>query len=199
MPFKELISKIHELFSGVIEAANMAQNSFIYNNLKFLEDIKTIAVCIRDEEKTLSQALLKEAKVGNPAAAAYMSIPAHLYRISGYIDSISSSLEKKIKGEVLFSDKAVSEVNFLFENLKDILSNTGDMILARNRIIAAYISEAEANISKTANDFSTKHEERLIEGSCLAAASSIYLELLSTFKAIAWHAKEVANNLKGGQ
>jgi Na+/phosphate symporter len=113
------------------------------------------------------------------------------------LQRIASDVERKIKEGILFSDKAMSEINLLFERTKDILGNARDMALARNRVIAAYIKESEAEIVRTANDFSTLHEERLIEGLCMPKASSVYLEMLDAVKSIAWHSKEIAKDLAG--
>ncbi|RMD51794.1 MAG: hypothetical protein D6828_06715, partial [Nitrospirae bacterium] len=41
-------------------------------------------------------------------------------------------------------------------------------------------------------DYSTAHEERLIEGLCLPINASIYLHMLDAIKGIAWHGKKIA-------
>ena len=75
-------------------------------------------------------------------------------------------------------------MNYLFEKTRDILTNTGDFILARNKLVASYIKESETSITHSANDFSTQHEERLIEGTCSPRAAPLYLGILDAFKGI---------------
>lgn len=196
MELKSLISKVYELSTSAVDTSELIQKALIYNNLKVLEDIKDILKGIQNEATPLTEEFIEKAKTDS-VSAFYIAVPGHLGKIADNIDKVSTAVSLKIKEGILFSDKAMDEINFLIEKIKDILSNTSDMILARNRIIAGYINESEANISHTANDLSTKHEERLIEGLCLPMASSIYIEILDAIKAVAWHAKEIAQGLKG--
>jgi Na+/phosphate symporter len=196
MPLKELISEMHDLFPVMAEGMDLLQRGLIYNNLKVIEEADDVLRPVREKEVALTEGILKE-RTAEPLAARYASVPAHIRRLADEIGRIASTLRDKVKEGLLFSDRAMSELNFLFEKTGDIMANTRDTILARNTIIAGYIKESEASLSRSANDYSTRHEERLIEGLCLPRASSAYLELLDAFKGIAWHAKEIAMDLTG--
>jgi Na+/phosphate symporter len=194
MALKEIVSETHDLFSDMIDGLDRLHEGFIYNNLKSVEEARPEFAAARERGPRLTEALLRE-RDDNPNAVIYVSVPSHLERSAAELERIAASLDAKIREDLLFSDKAQSEVNFMFEKIKDILSNTRDMLLARNTIIGNYIMESEHALTMSANDFSTQHEERLIEGVCLPKASAVYLELLGAFKAIAWHSKEIASAL----
>ncbi|MBI4823312.1 MAG: hypothetical protein HY805_03665 [Nitrospirae bacterium] len=196
MELKALITRLHEHSTSTIDMSDAIQKALIYDNLKLMEGIKGTVSCILKEEGSLTEKFIENLK-SNPDAAFYVAVAGHLGKIADSIGRVGDAVAQKINEGILFSDKAMDEINFLIEKTKDILSNTSDMILARNRIVAGYIAESETNISNTANDFSTRHEERLIEGTCLPKASSLYIEILSAFKSIAWHAKEIAQGLRG--
>lgn len=194
MALKEIISEMYDLFSGMIDGLDRLHEGFIYNNLKAVEDARPAFAAARERGAGLTEALLRE-RDDSPVAAIYISVPSHVERSAAELERIAVSLSAKIKEDLLFSDKAQSEVNFMFEKIKDILANARDMVLARNSIIGNYIIESERALMMSANDFSTQHEERLIGGVCLPRSSAVYLALLDAFKAIAWHSKEMASGL----
>lgn len=196
MALKELVSELYDLFPVMTDSIELLQKGLLYNNLKAVQEGGAALARIHEREVPLTEALVKEGKTESQAGH-YVAVPAHIERLVQNIERISTCLQGKIREDVLFSDKAMSELNFLFEKIKDILVNTKDMVLARNTILAGYIKEAAHAVTLSANDFSTRHEERLIEGLCLPRASSMYLELLDAFKGVAWHAKEVARDLIG--
>src|SRR3990172_5360717 len=134
MAIKELVSKTYELGQAAMDSIELLQRGFIYNNLRMLDDMRDISARIEGAEKELTEKIREEARA-NPAAAFYRNVPSHLMEIALKLDAAARSIATKVGQGVLFSDKAVDEVNFLLEKLKDILSNTNDMILARNNII----------------------------------------------------------------
>lgn len=194
MALKEIVSEVYDIFTGWVGGVDLLQEGFIYGNLKHLEEAGAAFGGMRGAVAALGGELARE-KGGSPLAGTYSSLPSHMESIAGDLDKIASTVGRKVAEDLLFSDKAVNEVNFLFEKTRDILVNTRDMVLARNTIIGSYLVEAEHALVVLANDFSTRHEERLIEGLCLPRASAVYLDLLDAFKGIAWHAKEIARAL----
>jgi Na+/phosphate symporter len=194
MPLRELMIQVYGLFPKLIEAVELLQRGLIYNNLQSLEEAERLAREVLKKEHAMTEEVIK-LSADFPQAGRYIPIPGHIERIGNYIENMSRALRVKARENILFSDKAMDEMNFLFEKIKDILGNTADMVLARNLIIAGYIREAESSVERSANKFATLHEERLIEGLCLPKASAIYLELLDAFKAVSWHSKEIVQRL----
>ena len=191
---KALISKLHELNQSAEKCMYLLQNAFIYHSSKSLDECESRTKEIRQNEKVLTGELLEGAKA-DPHITVYVSVPGHFERIGGFIEAISRSMRTKIKEGLLFSDRAVSEISFLLKRTEEVLQNTGDMILARNIIIREYVKESAAEISRSANEFATMHEDRLIAGVCVPKASPLFLELMDAIKGIAWHAKEIAIEL----
>ena len=136
-------------------------------------------------------------KKEEPRVSSYVSIPSHIGRISDGIGRIAASVKGKIREDVLLSDKAIAEVDYLFGRTRDILVNAKDMVLAPNTLVARHMAEAERAVEKIADEYATMHDERLIEGLCTPKASQIYLQMLDAFKSIAWHAREIAKDLAG--
>ena len=191
---KQLLKEMHEIGNNAESCIFFLQTAFIYNSTKPLEDCGVKTDSIKKKEVDLTKKITELVRK-NPDLKPYISVPTHLLGISDNIEKLVELLNKKIKDNILFSDRAVTEVSFLLQRLADILGPVSDIILARNIILGRYIQESEAGVTKRAIEYTTLHEERLIEGLCLPVASSLYINMLDAIKGIAWHAKEIATRL----
>lgn len=191
---KELLRAMHEMGNNAENCISLLQTAFIYNNSKPLKDCVAKVDAIKKVEAHLTKKAAELAR-DNPDLKPYVSIPVHLLRIGESIEKLTELMDKKIKDNILFSDRAVTEITFLLQRLIDILRPTSDIILAKNTILRRYVEESESGIVKRATEYATLHEERLIEGLCLPVASSLYINMLDAIKNIAWHAKEIASKL----
>lgn len=172
------------------------QRAFMKNSLDPLNACREKLAAIRDGEQELVKKL-KELARKDETKKEYANIFHHLMRICDDLAELTAPLEKKIKGKILFSDRAVTEISFLSQNLAELLKATGDMILVKNPILIRYVMESETMVAKMTIDYATHHEERLIEGLCHTEASPLFLNILDIFKKIAWEAKEIAKGVSG--
>lgn len=191
---KETLKTLSDISDILEECISSLQTAFIYNNLSPLIEVSEKLNALKKQADLLTEKVVTLAR-DNPDLRHYVPIPTHIFRIAENIEKVSEAISTKIKEDILFSDRAVSEVTFLFQRLIDIMRPASDLILAPNSIIGNYIRESEAGIVRRANDYATLHEERLIEGLCLPKASALYINMLDNIKNIAWHCKEIANKL----
>lgn len=191
---KALISKLYDMNQSAERCMYLLQNAFIYHSSKSLDECDARTKEIGQNEKVMTEELLKAVKT-DPDIDVYLTVPSHFGRIGGSIEVISRCMRTKIKEGLLFSDRAVSEISFLLKRTEEVLQNTGDIILARNTIIREYVKEAATEISRSANDFATMHEDRLISGVCMPKGAPLFLEIMDAIKGIVWHAKEFAVKL----
>ena len=176
------------------ECVYLLQNALIYNSSKSLDVCEAKIKEIKDNEKILTPEFVERAKE-NLDVGVYVPVPRHIERMGHFIEDITRCTRMKIREGILFSDGAASEITFLMERMQEVLKKVSDMILARNAIIREYVKESVAEIGRSANDFATMHEERLIEGLCMPKASPLFLDILDAIKVVAWHAKEIAEKL----
>ena len=104
-------------------------------------------------------------------------------------------LEKKIKDGVLFSDKAVTQTNYLFDQHAGMIRSILDIVKTDNDFLKKYLLEEARKLVQACADFATEHEDRLIEGVCLPQAAPIFLAILDRFRTIGEHEMELANLL----
>ncbi len=191
---KEIVKSLHEACDDAEDCLSLLQTSFLYHSLQHLHECQRKIHHFRGLEPQLTREMSELAR-DHADAKPYVSVPGHLARIGECTEKLSECIEKMVKERILFSDRAIEEVTYLFQRLMDILRPLSDIILARNTILAKYVSESEAGVVRRALEYATLHEERLIEGLCIPFASSLYLNMLDEIKNIGWHAKEIATKL----
>ena len=104
-------------------------------------------------------------------------------------------LKSMIQENVFFSDRAVKEVNDIFQEAMDLLENIPDLIVTQDKPLAQHIGEQVRSVFKIANGYSEEHEERLIQGVCTPKSSPLYLGILESLKGIIGHTLEVSGKI----
>lgn len=194
---KDLCRTLHEMGNDAEDCVCLLQTSFIYSSLQTLADCREKALTFREKEPQLTREAAELARQKEDMRP-YVSVPVHLMRIGESTEKLAGCIERMVREQVLFSDRAIEEITYLLQRLMDILRPMSDIILARNAIMAKYVNESEAGVVKRALEYATLHEERLIEGLCIPFASSLYIRMLDEIKNIAWHTKEIATKLTSG-
>lgn len=121
-------------------------------------------------------------------------VPTHLERIGDNIELLIRCSNSIIEEGICFSDKALREINILFENLTELLQYVGDIIKTNNKVLVTHVLEGIKNFQETVNEYSIWHYDRLIEGSCLPKASSSYLAIIDYLSEIASHIKWITRS-----
>jgi Na+/phosphate symporter len=122
-------------------------------------------------------------------------VPMHLERVGDNIESLAGAVRKMIGEGILFTDRAVREVNSLFEMTIEMLECVRDALRTGNRTLIRNILMVSRQLDLMANEFALFHEQRLIEGVCQPRASSLYLAMFDHLKGIEWHARQIGEKL----
>jgi Na+/phosphate symporter len=111
------------------------------------------------------------------------------------IEGIIDRLKPMVRDHILFSERALREVNEIFQETMDLLESLPDLILTQNKQMAQHIGEQVRSVFKIANGFSEEHEERLVEGICIPKSSPTYLSILESLKGVIAHTLEVSGKI----
>ncbi|HEX9024777.1 MAG TPA: hypothetical protein VF799_13160 [Geobacteraceae bacterium] len=187
----QLIKEMSELGRNTDACLSLLQAAFINNSLEQLKECRDKVAEIRKAEVELAVKVTDAAKQSSEMKQ-YVLVPQHILRIAENIEALAEKTAKKVKDNILFSERAITEITFLLQRLKEIIMSANDLLFCENTILNSYVEESEANLVKTCIEYATQHEERLIEGLCLPVSSSIFLTMLDCIRNIAWHAKEIA-------
>lgn len=164
---------------------DLVRLGFNRHSLGDLEEAEKIGTDIHNREEELTALL---AKTGSPLTA----IPGHLERIGNNLESILNSARTKVDKGILFSDKAVNELNTLFESTSELLWSLGDAIMTSNRVLLDHIMKKGKELVNLADEYADFHEERLVRGICVPQSAPLYLAILDSLKGVSWHIRKSA-------
>jgi Na+/phosphate symporter len=190
----ELVHEMHALGTKTGECLALLQKAFIFSDRESLDHCVAQLAELKEGELKISKKIADAARQ-DKAKDSYSCIPKHFLEICENLETLAGMLQKKITENILFSDRAITELSFLSQSLIEILNAATDLVLVKNPILIRYVQESETMVEKATNQYATHHEERLIEGLCLQVSSSVFLKILEAFKGIARNAKHIAESM----
>ncbi len=189
--FNGYLKKMCDNLNSANDCLTLLYSALTHNKTASVNECKEKVTLIKKTETDLAEKITYLAQKDH-SFKTYVSIPQLVFRIGDNVDKLNEIIGKKIRENILFSDRAVSELSILFRKLKEALTSTSDLLATKNPVLVKHINECEEDIVQKALEFATHHEERLIEGLCLPIASSLYLNMLNSIRCIAWDTKEIA-------
>ncbi len=97
--------------------------------------------------------------------------------------------------EVPFTERAMREINSLFEKGIELLECLRDALVTENRVLVRHIIGSGIQFAQLAKDYAMAHQQRLLAGLCHPRASSVYLEMLEELKGLEEHIRQSAQQL----
>jgi len=132
---------------------------------------------------------------GREWAKPYLSMASSFDRMSSHIEGIVERLKAMTRDQVLFSDRAIREVNDVFQKAMDLQESLPELIRNQDKPVAQHIGEQVRSVFKIANGFSEDHEDRIIQGICMPKSSPMYLGILESLKGIFTNILEVSGKI----
>ncbi|GJQ60714.1 MAG: hypothetical protein D8M57_16600 [Candidatus Scalindua sp. AMX11] len=182
-----------EMISHTKEMLGMLEKGFKKHNLEFLEKVEGLEENLYKDSEILLNSLLgaQESK----EIKHFIPVPEHFNRIGNGLNKMFKAVNKKVTDDILFSDKSVSEANTLFSQLQELLDGLRNCINTCTGSLVEQICSSVKELCERADEYAIFHEERLISGVCTPNNAPIYLDILDSFKSIAWHIGEISRNI----
>jgi Na+/phosphate symporter len=194
---EQVRSEILEMCRQTIEMHRLAWEAFRRQDSRPLDAAEEIGHAIHQREKELTERIPRKFTGHTPAdhGADLYFLPMHIERVVSDIDTLLRTLRAMLHDAVPFSERAMREINSLFEKSVELLECMRDAIGTRNKVLIRHIREEGGRFERMINEFALFHQERLVEGLCLPKASSLYLAILDSLKGIESHAREIVQKL----
>jgi Na+/phosphate symporter len=160
------------------EMLGLAYYGLKNHSLKKIEEARQVRKKIHSLNEELTIILVAE------KLSSFVGLPGLFEQIGSEIEKILSSIQIKIKEGLMLSDKAVAEVNILFEGTDELLECLRDSIKTGNKVLIQHIIKRINELNNLVSQYSTEHEERLIGGVCMPKIAPIYLDILYSLKAV---------------
>ncbi|MEW6137398.1 MAG: hypothetical protein AB1733_04125 [Thermodesulfobacteriota bacterium] len=179
----------------LIEMTQLLHKTLLVYDPEKLEECERLAEEIHSEEKGLTGDLVCHPDTRGEVLRTVVLFPGRLERMGDLLESIITVARIKHRDGIVFSDKALAELDQLFSLFVDMLRNFQDVLVTRNKTLLEYICIEGRKVTQVALDSNVAHEERLCEGICSPKASSLYLDILDSIKNANHHLMQMAENL----
>lgn len=191
--------KFNPIFAKLIDMVGAARDAFNRHSGASLEQLKKLhgdlALQIKAAENELGTLAAKASGTQRASLTRLQSILTHLQMMGDNLVELSTPIGRKMKEGILFSDKAVSQANQLFDHLTGIVRSILDILKTDNHFLKTYVLEKGQQLTQDCNDFATEHEARLIEGLCLPQAAPLFLAMLDSMRTMGQRAVNIARIL----
>jgi len=192
----EHLAHVGSVADKLISMLGAARDAFNRHRRHYLEDLQKKGREVADEidaaKSGLEQILSEQTNEQRIALLRYHSILSHEQIMAEKIAALTEPLSRKIQNGVLFSNKAVSEANFIFDRQAGILRSLLDVVQTGNESLKEQVMDEGDRLADACIEFATEHEHRVIEGLCLPQAAPIFLSILDLFRTMARHDREIA-------
>jgi Na+/phosphate symporter len=195
----EQVMLIAPIIDRLLTMMGAARDAFNRHSRPRVEELRVLqaltARVTHDMGTELKSLIARKSEDEQSAVVRAHDILPYLRIIGDNIGGCADPIEQKIRGAVLFSDKAVTQANFLFDQHSGMIRSVLDIIKTNNEFLKKYVLEESHKLGQACLTFATEHEERMIEGLCLPQAAPIFLSLLDHMRTIAQQEVEIANLL----
>ncbi len=183
------------MIAKLAEMAGLIYKSLILADPVKIERCERLAREIHQEEKGLTGDLVCSPATAGDILKTVILFPGRLERAGDCMESIIYVVKTKARDGIPFSDKALTELEQLFDLLTKILTNFGDLMLTRNRTLADDLLAEQSKLGQMTVDFALAHEDRLIGGVCSPKASSLFLDILDSVKNVNGHLRKLTESM----
>ena len=194
-----LRERFNPVFAKLGEMLGTARDAFNCHSANSLEKLKKtygeLATEIKGSMDDFGTMTTKASEKEKATFIRFQSVLTHLQIVGDNLEELSTPIGKKMRDGVLFSEKAVTQANQLFDHLTGILRSILDALKTDNDFLKRYVQEEGKKLTQSCNDFATEHEARLIEGLCQPQAAPLFLAMLNRLRAAGQHAVNIAGIL----
>ncbi len=193
-----LRGELHEMSQQTVEMLKLTREGFRKQNTGLLELAEKLGREIHQREKALTEFAVKRSaghaeSLGRDQEIFF--VPMHLERIGDNIEFLVRAIRTVVQEGIPLTDRAMKEVNALFEQAIGLVESVRDVILTKNRLLMREMLEEGQRYEEMANEYMLIHQKRLIEGVCMPKASSVYVAIVDYFKGIASHVCQIVQQL----
>lgn len=114
----------------------------------------------------------------------YVRLLPALQTIALAIENLMYKMESKIVSNVLFSEKALSEIRNLYHLMREQFRDTKDYVITQNPALKEAVRTHMDSMLRMIEELAIVHQNRLITGICMPQASYLYLDITDSLKRI---------------
>ncbi len=171
------------------EMLEMIYDGFRKHDLSSIGKVEEVEEKLFRDSECLLKSLLDE-KV-EEGIQRFIPIPEHFNRMAKGLDKLLNATKKKIREDILFSDKSVKESYRLFDETLILLNSVSNCISTSNGDLAKNMDGNGKRLCELTDEYAIFHEDRLIAGVCTPKSAPVYLDILESFRSVVWHVRKI--------
>ncbi|MER3445966.1 MAG: hypothetical protein C4291_03640 [Candidatus Dadabacteria bacterium] len=192
---KNLEEEIRVMCDWTKEMLEATWEGFRRHDKEKLSQAEKIGREIHQKEKELTHLITTSLSRMEEPIKELGFLPGHLERIGDNIELLVRCIIGMIHDGTLFSERAIREINTLFNKAVELLECVRDAMKTKNKVLIRYIKEEGEKFQNMIGEYALAHHERLIEGTCIPKASSVYLAILDYLADIERHIRQMADKI----
>jgi Na+/phosphate symporter len=183
MDEKELLWRFRDVFETTAPILEELEKGFFSQQAQVIQDCEKHFGDLLISRVPYVERIIGE-KQKTEADMTYVRLLPALQTIALAIENLMYKMESKIVSNILFSEKALSEIRNLFHIMKEQFRDTRDYIITRNPALKDAVAMHMDHIFRMIEEHAIVHQNRLITGICMPQASYIYLDITDSLKRI---------------
>lgn len=113
-------------------------------------------------------------------------------RIGDHAENIAELCQYRIDHSLNFSDQAITELKYIYENAKNAIDTCVDSLDTFDLGLAQKVIQIENKIDDLEKQLRNDHIDRLNKGICYPASGAIFLDIISNLERVGDHSNNIA-------
>ena len=171
------------------EMREMIYDGFRKHNLSSIGNVEEVEEKLYKDSECLLKSIHGESS--NEDVKHFIPVPEYFDSIGNGLNKLFNATKRKIKEDLLFSDRSVKEAYKLFDETLVLLNSVSNCISTSNGELAKHMDGNGKRLCELADEYAIFHEDRLIAGVCSPKSAPVYLDILESFRNVIWHLRKI--------
>ena len=183
MDDKELMQRFLDVFETATPILDELKKGFFTQKAAVIQDCEKKFGDLLISRVPYVEKIIGE-KEKSEADKKYVRLLPALQTIALAIENLMYKMEAKVGSNILFSEKALSEIRELYGLMQEQFRDTKDYIITGNPSLKGSIRQHMEKMFQVIEELAIVHQNRLITGICMPQASYLYLDITDSLKRI---------------
>ena len=192
---KNVEDEIRVMYDRTKEMLETTWEGFRRHDKEKLNKAEKIGREIHQKEKELTHLITTSLSGIEKPIRGLFFLPGHLERIGDNIELLIRCIRAMTHEGTLLSERAINEINTLFGKAIELLECARDAMKTKNKVLIKYVKNEGEKFQEMIGEYAIAHQERLIQGTCMSKASSVYLAILDYLADVERHIRQTVDNI----
>lgn len=183
MKENEILQRFQEILETAIPILEDLKKGFFTQKTSVIQDCERNFSDLLISRLPYAEKIVGE-KEKDEAETKYVILLPTFQTIGLAIENLMYKMEAKVNSNILFSQKALSEIEELYGVMLEQLRDTKDYIVTKNPNLKGSVKSHMEKTFKLIEELAIVHQNRLITGICMPQASYLYLDITDSLKRI---------------